>query len=1413
MRQRVDGLSIEKEAGKKLAPGQRAMFDSQLGEQQLGWGANQMRWDDMSTFQQRSWYYDSQGNANLGLQVLDARGRYSNRAIQVTDRGKANQEFLFALVDEAAKNGDLLLPGLPPQETAFWSPNLVTDDQGLASVDITLPPNSTTWKLLSKGITVETLAGEAEAELTVTKPLFADLTLPMAFQSGDTIQIPVRVFKTNGEPGKVELTLEISIGDKTVTQKKTIDFKQETERDLLIPLKIDPASVKNADPAVAELRLEVRAGDMADVQRQSVPIRHRSYRVVRSAAGQASSDMTAVAKYPEGMPWENPTLSIVIGPNVRSDLMSVLDPPVVPLYRCGTISATPIDTLTSDILAGIALESLLKQSPGQGGPSLDTVKSKVDSAIASLIVMQNDNGGFSWSGSLTATNRYSTARALWALAAARKAGHRIDIDLIQKSVHAVKNEIPKLPVGDYDSKATLLHALTIANSGDFSLANQLHRNRQSLTASGCAYLALTFAEMNRSDTARELTDLVKNKIGQQGISGWNSSNVESQALYALCLLATQPKSPEMTKVAKQVLQARSGHRWQPDKATGPAMIATCGWTAGQALAADDYQLAILINDRQVETLKIDANSLTQTIDIPADFLKREKQETVRFQLTGRGEFTYRCELSADVPLDKLETNTSRWYVRRYYDPAPLRFDGEEIPRGFGVVNGSYQSFRNELTELPSGERGQVRVNIYRSNVRNDEEEQQMEYLVVTEPIPAGTTVDPSSISGSFERYELHPGYILFYLGPSRSSRYLKYELVGIQPGSYYTGPTLAQDVYRPESLAVGKSKSLIVLASGEESGDKYQLTPQELYELGRRKFDKGDLAGAEVHLTELFSNWSLDNNPFRETTKMLFDIHLQANHSAEAVKFFELLIEKFPDEQIPFAKLLKVGDAYNELGEYERSYLVFRATVEANFMVESQVAGFLVDQGEVIRSIKVMEDLLKDSPQEAYTAIAEYALATDVYGNAAQAAASREGKNLKLTKVHFLKKSLQMLEQFLTTHPDDPSADEAAFALASGMTELEQYEQTIKLCKKYTDRYPKSDHLSSYWYLTAFCHFALSEPKQALEMSDKVAKSVPTSQRTSNTVAAQNRWRAIYIMGQIHHSLNQAAKAIANYSEVKDRFVDAAQAINYFTRQAISLEEVTSFLPKEKVQLALDYRNVKDCEIKVYRIDLMKFGLLQRNLQKITTINLAGIQPLHETTIELGDGKDYQDKQKNVPLPLEDEGAYLIVARADNLHASGLVLISPLKLDVNEDLVSGRVRVTVKNKMKDTYVDDVHVKVIGTSNSDFVSGDTDLRGIFVGDGIRGRSTVIAQAEKGEYAFFRGTTDLALTPEELNRRSTRQSETQQQQGQQAPMNQTDAKQELLEGIQSGNSVIQQEQRRNLDRFYRNDVKGGIKNFKF
>jgi hypothetical protein len=155
---------------------------------------------------------------------------------------------------------------------------------------------------------------------------------------------------------------------------------------------------------------------------------------------------------------------------------------------------------------------------------------------------------------------------------------------------------------------------------------------------------------------------------------------------------------------------------------------------------------------------------------------------------------------------------------------------------------------------------------------------------------------------------------------------------------------------------------------------------------------------------------------------------------------------------------------------------------------------------------------------------------------------------------------------------------------------------------------------------------------------------------------------------------------------------------------------------------------------------------LNRNLGGITQINLAGIRPRHEATVALGDGKDYRDRMRKLVLPIAEEGAYLVVCRGDNLHASGLVLVTPLAIEVQADRVAGRVRATVKDREK--YQPGVQVKVIGSGNQDFVSGQTDLRGVFVADGIRGFATVIAQAGRSRYAFYRAKESLSAPPREV-----------------------------------------------------------------
>lgn len=316
-------------------------------------------------------------------------------------------------------------------------------------------------------------------------------------------------------------------------------------------------------------------------------------------------------------------------------------------------------------------------------------------------------------------------------------------------------------------------------------------------------------------------------------------------------------------------------------------------------------------------------------------------------------------------------------------------------------------------------------------------------------------------------------------------------------------------------------------------------------------------------------------------------------------------------------------------------------------------------------------------------------------------------------------------------------------------------------------------------------------------MCRKVADAKRIDPRTGREQESDDKWCAIYILGQIHHSLGEAAAAIDQYQQVEDRFPDAKQSIAYFQRKDIQLPEVTTVAPNETLQLALEYRNIAACDLKVYRIDLMKFGLLKRDLQGITQINLAGIRPFYEQSMELGDGKDYADCQRKLDLPLDQEGAYLVVCRGDDRYASGLVLVTPLTVEIQEDAVAGQVRTTVKTRTENRYVPNVHVKTIGSRNSDFVSGKTDLRGVFVAEGIQGTTTVIAQTDGSQYAFFRGKTNLV--PEPPVRKGKAPADAEQ-------VSRDSLKSQLLEGLQLRNSIIQQQQVEQLNELYKAPAEG-------
>jgi len=106
-------------------------------------------------------------------------------------------------------------------ETWLWMPDLLTDDQGRAQIDLTAPDSITTWRLHAVSSS-EAGIGISEDSLTVFQEFFLDPDMPYSVTRGEVFPVRVQVYNYLDMQQDVRLTLSTGdwfeiIGDRVVT--------------------------------------------------------------------------------------------------------------------------------------------------------------------------------------------------------------------------------------------------------------------------------------------------------------------------------------------------------------------------------------------------------------------------------------------------------------------------------------------------------------------------------------------------------------------------------------------------------------------------------------------------------------------------------------------------------------------------------------------------------------------------------------------------------------------------------------------------------------------------------------------------------------------------------------------------------------------------------------------------------------------------------------------------------------------------------------------------------------------------------------------------------------------------------------------------------------------------------------------
>ena len=225
----------------------------------------------------------------------------------------------------------------------------------------------------------------------------------------------------------------------------------------------------------------------------------------------------------------------------------------------------------------------------------------------------------------------------------------------------------------------------------------------------------------------------------------------------------------------------------------------------------------------------------------------------------------------------------------------------------------------------------------------------------------------------------------------------------------------------------------------------------------------------------------------------------------------------------------------------------------------------------------------------------------------------------------------------------------------------------MKLAARFARLYPKSTYLDSFQYSEALANFHLGQYDRAVEVAETIARADLQGRRGADQ-PSPNKWQALYILGQIfdaRRAARQGARILSAGRRPVHRRIQRHRILHAQGTEsprgvgrssadqagcgpgrrcratecsgdpaglrAVGVQPPVANPaggqePLAKPGIKLEYRNIAKADVTVYPVDLMQLYLTRRNLNGIAGIDLAGITPLVEKSVALGDGSDYDDQ-------------------------------------------------------------------------------------------------------------------------------------------------------------------------------------------
>ncbi len=749
-------------------------------------------------------------------------------------------------------------------DTAFWSAEIETDEEGMAEVSFDMPESLTGWKIRTWTLGAGSRVGESTTEVVTFKNLLLRLQAPRFFVEKDEVVLSANIHNYLETDKEVLAILELD-GDalailddrmQTVTVEangeRRVDWRVRAVREGEVVVRMKALTDEESD--AMELRYPVFVHGMLKTDSYSGAIR----------PDEESGGFTIVVPLERRI--EQSLLEIRYSPTLAGAMVDALPYLVGYPYGCTeqTLSRFLPTVITHKILKEMGLDlndirekraNLNAQEIGEDverakqwqrwdhNPVFDEaeVERMVRDGLKALYDMQLSDGGWGWfSGYGERSGAHTTAYVVHGLLRARAADLAVVPGVLDRGlawleryqneqVRRLRDEKRgKRHVDNLD--AFVFRVLVSAGRTNDAMREFLYRDRvEHLSVYGKALFALALHDLKDAPGRDALIHnieqfLVMDDENQTAYlnlpnSGywwfWYGSEWETHAYYLKLLSATQPDSPKASGLVKYLLNNRKhATYWTSTRDTAVCIEAMADYLMASGEMAPDLHVEIFVDGEKKKEVHITSENLfhfdNRLVLAGAELEAGERQVEIR--KSGQGPLYYNAYLTNFTLEDfitraGLEVQVDRFYYRLRRVDRDVHVAGA---RGQAVAQRveRYERERIEnLGELTSGELVEVELVI---ESRND-----YEYLVFEDMKPAG--FEPVNVRSGYDGNPLRAyveyrdeKVVFFVRALARGRHSVSYRMRAEIPGQFSALPTRGYAMYAPEIRANSDEIKLIV---------------------------------------------------------------------------------------------------------------------------------------------------------------------------------------------------------------------------------------------------------------------------------------------------------------------------------------------------------------------------------------------------------------------------------------------------------------------------------------------------------------------------------------------------------------------------------------------------------------------------